>query len=99
MALAISTGFVVDDAIAMSQKMHQFVHIGMADPNVENMIGFCGGTTAMNQGRMYITLKAQGQRKLAADQVIAELSRNFSVVPGATLYMQTQREVFLGRNP
>jgi hydrophobe/amphiphile efflux-1 (HAE1) family protein len=81
---------------AMSQKIRQFVHIGMSDPNVENMIGFCGGTTAMNQGRMYITLKAQGQRKLTADQVIAELSRKFSVVPGATLYMQTQQDLNIG---
>ena len=81
---------------AMSLKMRQFVHIGMADANVENMIGFCGGTTAMNQGRMYITLKAHGQRKLTAEQVIADLSRKFSVVPGATLYMQTQQDLNIG---
>ena len=81
---------------AMSQKMRQYVHIGMADPNVQNMIGFCGGTTAMNQGRMYLTLKPLGQRKLSADQVIAELSRKFSVVPGATLYMQAQQDLSIG---
>jgi hydrophobe/amphiphile efflux-1 (HAE1) family protein len=81
---------------AMSQKMRQFVSIGMADPNVENMIGFCGGTTAMNQGRMYITLKPLGKRKLSADQVILELSRKFSVVPGATLYMQAQQDLNIG---
>ena len=59
----------------------------MNDPNVPTMIGFCGGTTAMNQGRMFITLKPLGERKLTADQVIAELSRKFAVVPGATLFM------------
>jgi multidrug efflux pump len=72
---------------AMSQKIEQYVAIGMADPNIENMIGFCGGSTAMNQGRMYMTLKPLSQRKLSADQVIAELFRKFSVVPGATLYL------------
>lgn len=81
---------------AMSQKMREFVRIGMADPNVQNMIGFCGGTTAMNQGRMYITLKPLSQRKLSADQVIAELSLKFSVVPGATLYMQAQQDLNIG---
>jgi multidrug efflux pump len=81
---------------AMSAKMRQFVQIGMADPNVQNMIGFCGGTTAMNQGRMFITLKPLGQRKLSADQVIAGLSRKFSVVPGATLYMQAQQDLSIG---
>src|SRR5215831_16310475 len=58
---------------AMKEKMKEYVTIGMADPNVENMIGFCGGTTATNQGRMYITLKPLGQQRLTADQVIAEL--------------------------
>ncbi len=81
---------------AMSRKMRQFVRIGMQDPNIQNMIGFCGGTTAMNQGRMYITLKPLGQRKLSSDQVIAELTRKFAVVPGATLYMQAQQDLSIG---
>ncbi|MGH9498915.1 MAG: multidrug efflux RND transporter permease subunit [Terriglobales bacterium] len=79
---------------AMSQKMRRYVQIAMANPNVEHMIGFCGGTTAMNQGRMYITLK--DKRTLSADQVINELSRKFSVVPGATLYMQAQQDLHIG---
>jgi multidrug efflux pump len=61
---------------------------------VEHMIGFCGGTTAMNQGRMYITLKTK--RKLTADQVINELSKKFAEVPGATLYMQVQQDLNIG---
>ncbi len=81
---------------AMSRKMRRYVQIGMADPNVFTMIGFCGGTTAMNQGRMFITLKPEGQRKLTADQVIMELTRKFAEVPGATLYMQNQQDLQIG---
>ena len=81
---------------AMSRKMRRFVDIGMRDPNVQTMIGFCGGTTAMNQGRMFITLKPLGERKLSADQVIQELSRKFAEVPGATLYMQAQQDLQIG---
>ena len=81
---------------AMSRKMRRYVAIGMKDPNIASMIGFCGGTTAMNQGRMFITLKPLGQRKLTADQVIAELFRKFSEVPGATLYMQGQQDLQIG---
>ena len=81
---------------AMSRKMQRFVEIGMQDPNVQTMIGFCGGTTAMNQGRMFITLYPMAQRKLKADQVIVELSRKFAEVPGATLYMQTQQDLQIG---
>ena len=82
---------------AMSRKMQRFVDIGMKDPNVQTMIGFCGGTTAMNQGRMFITLKPLGkERKLSADQVIVEMSRKFAEVPGATLYMQAQQDLQIG---
>jgi len=81
---------------AMSRKMRRYVEIGMKDPNVATMIGFCGGTTAMNQGRMFITLKPLGERKLNADQVILELTRKFAEVPGATLYMQNQQDLQIG---
>ena len=81
---------------AMKGKMRRYVEIGMQDPNVATMIGFCGGTTAMNQGRMYITLKPLRDRKLSADQVIMELSRKFAEVPGATLYMQAQQDLNIG---
>ena len=81
---------------AMSRKMRRYVDIGMHDPNVYTMIGFCGGTTAMNQGRMYITLKPLRERTLSADQVIRELSKKFAEVPGATLYMQTQQDLQIG---
>jgi hydrophobe/amphiphile efflux-1 (HAE1) family protein len=81
---------------AMSRKMKRYVDIGMNDPNVSSMIGFCGGTTAMNQGRMFITLKPLSQRKLNADLVIAELTRKFAEVPGATLYMQNQQDLQIG---
>ena len=81
---------------AMSRKMRRYVDIGMKDPNVATMIGFCGGTTAMNQGRMFITLKPLGERKLSADQVIRELSKKFAEVPGATLYMQAQQDLQIG---
>jgi len=81
---------------AMSRKMRRYVEIAMKDPNVSTMIGFCGGTTAMNQGRMFITLQPKSQRKLNADQVILELTRKFAEVPGATLYMQNQQDLQIG---
>src|SRR5579864_5105374 len=81
---------------AMRRKIRRYVDIAMTDPNVSNMIGFCGGTTAMNQGRMFITLKSPPERKLSVDQVIADLSRKFAEVPGATLYMQAQQDLQIG---
>ena len=55
---------------AMSEKMQQFVGIVSHDPNVKTVVGFAGGNTAKNQGRMFITLNPRGkERKLTADQV------------------------------
>src|SRR5215831_7871130 len=42
---------------AMRGKMSQFVNLVMQDPAVETIVGFAGGNTAYNNGRMFITLK------------------------------------------
>jgi multidrug efflux pump len=81
---------------AMSQKMFQFVNIVMKDPDVQTIVGFAGGNTALNQGRMFITLKPLGVRKKTADQVIADLRKKLAVVPGATLYMQSAQDLTIG---
>jgi len=96
---------------AMRVKMVQFVNIVMKDPNVQTIVGFAGGNTAMNQGRMFITLKPLNQRQRnkpsfqlpwlkgdpkSADQVISELRRKLAVVPGATLYMQSAQDLNIG---
>src|SRR5450432_4281789 len=42
---------------AMKEKMQQFVSIVMQDQNVRTIVGFAGGNTAKNSGRMFVTLK------------------------------------------
>src|SRR5581483_9761054 len=82
---------------AMKQKMEQFVSIVMKDPNVQTIVGFAGGNTARNQGRMFITLKPKGkERRLTSDQVIGEMRRKLAAVPGATLYMQSSQDLTIG---
>jgi multidrug efflux pump len=82
---------------AMKQKMEQFVQIVMHDPNVNTIVGFAGGNTAKNQGRMFITLKAKGkERTRTADQVIGEMRRKLAKVPGATLFMQSAQDLTIG---
>ncbi|MBV9340725.1 MAG: efflux RND transporter permease subunit, partial [Acidobacteria bacterium] len=82
---------------AMKQKMEQFVRIVIGDNNVQTIVGFAGGNTAKNQGRMFITLKPKGpQRKITADQVIGEMRRKLAAVPGATLFMQSAQDLTIG---
>ena len=81
---------------AMKQKMIQFVRIVMQDPAVQTIVGFAGGNTSSNSGRMFITLKPLSERKISADQVIGRLRRKLAVVPGATLYMQSAQDLTIG---
>ena len=68
----------------------------MKDDAVETIVGFAGGNTSSNQGRMFITLKPIAVRKISADQVIGRLRRKLAVVPGATLFMQSAQDLTIG---
>src|ERR1700732_3493195 len=81
---------------AMKQKMTQFVGIVMKDPAVETIVGFAGGNTSANQGRMFITLKPLDERKLSSDQAMGRLRRKMAVVAGATLFMQSAQDLTIG---
>jgi multidrug efflux pump len=81
---------------SMKNKMTQFVGIVMKDPAVETIVGFAGGNTSANQGRMFITLKPLAERKISADQVIGRLRRQLAVVPGATLFLQSAQDLTIG---
>ena len=81
---------------AMKDKMNQFVNIVMHDPAVNTVVGFAGGNTTYNAGRMFITLKPLAERKMNADQVISRLRKKLAVVPGATLYMQSAQDLTIG---
>jgi multidrug efflux pump len=76
--------------------MQQFVEIVMKDPAVNTIVGFAGGNTQYNTGRMFLTLKPLAERKISADQVIGRLRGKVAAVPGATLYMQSAQDLTIG---
>src|SRR5579863_1741792 len=85
---------------AMSQKMRAFVDIVRKNPEVDTIVGFAGGSTALNQGRMFIMLKPKPkQRKHSADEMIGILRKQLAVVPGATLYLQAAQDLTIGGRP
>ena len=85
---------------AIREKMARFVDIVKSDPAVEAATAFTGGGggrgTTSNTGRMFISLKPRGERKLSADEVIARLRPKLAQVPGATLFLQATQDVRLG---
>src|SRR5438270_5100167 len=78
------------------EKSPQLVNIVMQDKAVQTIVGFAGGNTQYNTGRMFITLKPLNQRKESADRIIAGLRKELAVVPGATLYMQSAQDLTIG---
>jgi hydrophobic/amphiphilic exporter-1 (mainly G- bacteria), HAE1 family len=81
----------------MKQKQEELSQIVQADPAVDSIAMFIGGGgTALNSGRMYITLKPREERDADAQQVIARLRPKLEKVEGARLYMQASQDVRLG---
>jgi len=81
----------------MKRKQEELNDIVQADPAVDSIAMFIGGGgTALNSGRMYITLKPHDERDVSADRIIARLRPKLEKVEGARLYMQASQDVRLG---
>jgi HAE1 family hydrophobic/amphiphilic exporter-1 len=81
----------------MKRHQEELSEIVQADPAVESIAMFIGGGgTALNSGRMYITLKPHDQRDVDAQQIIARLRPKLAKVEGARLYLQASQDVRLG---
>jgi multidrug efflux pump len=85
---------------AMQEKMSAIDDIVAADPAVETVLAFTGGSnSARNTGRLYAVLKPLDQRRLSADQVIARLRRSLAAVPGTPTYLQAVQDLRIGGAP
>jgi hydrophobic/amphiphilic exporter-1 (mainly G- bacteria), HAE1 family len=85
---------------AMKGHQEELGQIVQADPAVASIAMFIGGGgSALNTGRMYITLKPRELRDASAQQVIARLRPKLEKVQGARLFMQAAQDVRLGGRP
>ena len=75
--------------------MLPMISIVAADPAVDTVIGFTGGST-YNTARLFISLKPLEQRKITADLIIARLRPKLARLPGATLYLQASQDLRVG---
>ncbi|HMD54584.1 MAG TPA: efflux RND transporter permease subunit, partial [Phycisphaerae bacterium] len=74
---------------SMAKHQMAIASIVAADPNVQTFMSFCSG----NGGRLMITLKPVGQRKMTTNQVLYELRDKLSKVVGINSYLQNQLPV------
>ncbi|MFN8008784.1 MAG: multidrug efflux RND transporter permease subunit [Terriglobia bacterium] len=80
---------------AMDRILVKMIDTIVADPAVDNVIGFTGGGQ-LNSARMFTALKPREERKISADLVIARLRPKLAKIPGASLYMQASQDVRVG---
>src|SRR5262245_7524124 len=84
---------------AMAQRQQAVIDAVLEDPAVASVgsaIGAGGGTTTVNNGRVFIALKPHDQRNVTADQVIRRLQTRLARVQGITLYMQAAQDITIG---
>jgi hydrophobe/amphiphile efflux-1 (HAE1) family protein len=88
---------------AMREKQEEVVKIVMADPAVQAVGSFFGGGAfgaALNNGRMFISLKPRGNgkndRKDDAGIVIGRLRQKLAKIPGAQLFLQPNQDIRVG---
>ncbi len=87
---------------AMKEKQQEVVRIVMSDPAVQAVGAFFGGGSgsAMNNARMFISLKPKGwgknDRKDDAQAVIARLRQKLTKIPGAALFLTANQDIRIG---
>ena len=85
--------------LRMARLQDKLARLVLADPAVATVGSFIGaavGSAAVNNGRMYITLKPLGERTASADQVLDRLRHKMAEVEGITLYLQPVQDVRVG---
>jgi multidrug efflux pump len=85
---------------AMQGNLLRMVNIVRADPAVQTVSGFTGGSggngNTINQARMQIQLKPLAERKVSVYDVIERLRPKLRVIRGSNLYMQANQDVRVG---
>jgi hydrophobic/amphiphilic exporter-1 (mainly G- bacteria), HAE1 family len=81
----------------MKRHQEELGSIVQHDPAVDSIAMFIGGGgSALNTGRLYITLKPRDERDADAQHIIARLRPQAEKVQGARLFMQASQDVRLG---
>ena len=80
---------------AMRGKLQDFMNIIKADPAVDNVTGFTGGSRT-NSGSMFVSLKPLSERSESAQEVIARLRIKLAKEPGANIYLNAVQDIRIG---
>ena len=80
----------------MSRKLQQISDVVVKDPAVYSTAIATGGSGAINNARVFITLKPRDARDATAQQVITRLRPQIGKIEGAALFMQAAQDIRVG---
>jgi multidrug efflux pump len=98
------TGTIQADQDSSFQSMEplltQYAAIVSKDPDVTNVITFTGGgggaAGGTNSGRMFVSLRPNGERTASADQIRDRVTKKAAHVAGGTLILQSIQDLRVG---
>ena len=94
----LNGGMRADQSISFDQmqiKLRQLVDIMRADPAVDTVVGFTGGSRA-GGGFVFVNLKPKSQRKDGGQAVIARLRPQLAKVTGISLFLNPVQDLRMG---
>ena len=80
---------------AMVERQERVAAVFRNSPHIANVASIVGGSGGLNNGRMFVELKARGERP-AMQQVLADLRRETSRIPGINVYAVPVQNLRIG---
>lgn len=84
---------------AMAKLQEKVATVVLDDPAIATLGSFVGassGSSTVNNGRMFISLKPVSERNVTADQVIQRLRRKTAKIEGISLMLQSVQDIRVG---
>ncbi|WP_425914786.1 efflux RND transporter permease subunit [Pseudomonas sp. GWSMS-1] len=88
-----------DDGLSfqvMQPKMEIYRRAVLADPAVDSVAGFIGGSGGINNAFMIVRLKPVTERKVSAQVVINRLRQSVPKVPGGRMFLMPDQDLQIG---
>lgn len=85
-----------DDGLSfqvMQPKLDRYRALLMADPAIEDIIGYIGGNSGINNAFIMIKVKPLAQRGVSSQQVLDRLRADMPKIPGGVLWLWVDQDL------
>ncbi len=85
-----------DDGLSfqvMQPKLDEYRRLLLADPAIEDIIGYIGGGSGINNAFIMIKVKPLADRGVSSQQVIDRLRANMPNIPGGMLWLWVDQDI------